>query len=72
MSVIALLYLEKNADVPFAPREEAGIYLTLEGNPGVLSQFECNIFPHPLKIRPDSLELIRISAENQLTTLREF
>ena len=27
--------LERNADVPVAPREEAGIYLTLEGNLGV-------------------------------------
>ena len=37
---IALLPLERNADIPVAPREEAGIYLTLEGNPGALSQFE--------------------------------
>ena len=31
------LRLERNADVPVAPLEEAGIYLTLEGNPGPLS-----------------------------------
>ena len=43
---IALLPLERNADIPVAPREEAGIYLTLEGNPGALSQFESHSYPH--------------------------
>ena len=56
--------LERNADVPVAPREEAGIYLTLEGNLWVLSQFVSHVFPHPLEIRPDSLAPIRMSAEN--------
>ena len=42
---MALLWLERNADVAVTPREEAGIYLTLEGNPGALSQFESHIFP---------------------------
>ena len=65
---IALIRLERNAKVRVLPREEAGIYLTLEGNPGALSQFESNVFPHPLEIRPDFLAPIRISAENQLTT----
>ena len=64
--------MEGNADVPIALREDAGIYLTLEGNPGVLSQFESHVFPHPLKIRPDSLAPIQMSAENQLTTKMEF
>ena len=66
------LRLERNADVPVAPLEEAGIYLTLEGNPRVLSQFESHEFPHPLKIRPDSLAPILMSGKNQLTTRREF
>ena len=65
---IALLRLERNADVPVAPQEEAGICLTLEGNPGILSQCESHVFPHPLKIRPDSFASIGMSAENQLTT----
>ena len=68
MGVIALLGLERNADVPVTPQEEAGIYLTLEGNPGALSQFKSHLFPHPLEIRPDFLALIQMSAENQLTT----
>ena len=42
------------------------------GNPGVLSQFKSYVFPHPLEIRANSLAPIRMSAENQLTTLREF
>ena len=33
---IALIRLERNAKVRVLPREEAGIYLTLEGNPGGL------------------------------------
>ena len=61
-----------NADVPVAPREEAGIYLTLEGNPDVLPQFKSHVFPHPLEIGPDSLALLRMSAEDQLTTRRGF
>ena len=68
MGVIALLGLERNADVPVTPQEEAGIYLTLEGNLGVLSQLESHVFPHPLDIRPDSLAPTQMSAENQLTT----
>ena len=56
----------RNADVPISPREEAGIYLTLEGNPGALSQFESHVFHHPLEIRIDFLTPIRMSAENQL------
>ena len=64
--------MERNADVPVAPREEAGIYLTLEGNPETLSQLESHVFPYPLEIRPDFLALILMSAENQLTTQREF
>ena len=65
---IALVSLARNADVPVTPREEAGIYLTLEGNPGPLSQFKSYGFTHPLKIRSDFLAPIRMSAENQLTT----
>ena len=53
--MIALLGLERNAKIPVTPLGEAGIYLTLEGNPGVLSQFESHIFPLPFEIRPDSL-----------------
>ena len=52
---IALLQLERNANIHVAPREEAGIYLLWEGNPGALSQFESHVFPHPLEIRPDFL-----------------
>ena len=63
---------ERNAEVPVAPRLEAGIYLTLEGNPGVLSQFESHVFPLPLEIRHDFLARILMSAENQLTTRSEF
>ena len=62
----------KNANIPVALREEAGIYLTLEGNPGALSQFESHVFPHRLKTRPDFLAPIRMPAGNQLTTRREF
>ena len=51
---------------------EAGIYLTLERNLGVLSQFKSHVCSHPLEIRTDSLALNRMSAENQLTTRREF
>ena len=69
---MALLRLERSADVPVARQEEAGIYLTLEGNPDVLSQFKSIVFTHALKIRPDFLAPIRMSAENQLTTQREF
>ena len=69
---MALLRLERSADVPVARQEEAGIYLTLEGNPDVLSQFKSHVYPHPLEIRPDSLVPIQMSAENQLTTRREF
>ena len=69
---MSLLRLERSANVPVAPREEAGIYLTLEGNPGVLSQFKSHVYPHRLEIRPDSLVPIRMSAKNQLTTRREF
>ena len=68
MRVDCLLRLERNANVPVAPREEAGIYLTLEGNLGAFSQFESLLFPHQLEIRPDFLALIPMSAENQLTT----
>ena len=57
---------------PVASQEEADIYLTLEGNPGALSQFESHVFPHQLEFRPDFLTPIRMSAENQLTTRREF
>ena len=64
--------MEGNADVPIALREDAGIYLTLEGNPGDFSQFESHVFPHPLEIRPDFLVPIRMWAENQLTTRRDF
>ena len=67
---IALIRLERNAKVRVLPREEAGIYLTLEGNPGALSQFQCHVFPHPLENRPDSLAPIQMSVENQLTTRR--
>ena len=45
--------------------------MTLEWNPGVLSQFKSHVFPHPLEIRLDFLALIRMSAENQLKTGRE-
>ena len=45
---------------PVAPREEAGVYFTLEGNMGVLSQFESYVFSHPLEVRPDSLAPIRM------------
>ena len=69
---IALLRLERNGDVPISPQEKAGIYLTLEGNPGALSHFESHLIPHPLEIRPDMLPPIRMSAENQLTAWREF
>ena len=69
---MALLRLERSADVPVAPQEETSIYLTLEGNPDVLSQFKSHVYPHPLEIRPDSLVPIQMSAENQLTTRREF
>ena len=58
---IALVSLARNADVPVTPREEAGIYLTLEGNPGALLQFKSHVCPHPLEIRPDFLALIRMS-----------
>ena len=51
MELIALLHLKWNANVPVAPQEEAGIYLTLEGNPWVLSQFDSHVFLHPLEIR---------------------
>ena len=37
--------------MPCPPREEAGIYLTLERNPGSWSQFKSHIFPHPLEIQ---------------------
>ena len=70
--MIALLRLERNADIPVAPREEAGIYLTLEGNLEALSQFKSHVFPHPLEIRPDFLAPTGMSVENQLTTRREF
>ena len=53
-----------NADIPIAPRVEAGIYLTLEGNPGALSQFESHVFPHLHEIRPDFLAPVRMSAES--------
>ena len=46
--------------------------MTLEGNPGVLSQFESHVFPLPLEIRHDFLAPILMSAENQLTTRSEF
>jgi len=42
---IALLCLERNADVSTALQEEVGIYLTLEGKPWALSQFERWYFP---------------------------
>ena len=64
--MILLFLLARNADVPFESREEAGISLTQEGNPGALSHIESHVFPHPLEIRPDFLALIRMSAENQL------
>ena len=70
--MIALRRLERNADVPITSSEEAGIYLTLEGNTGVLSQFKSHVFPLPLEVRRDFLALIPMSAENQLTTRREF
>ena len=57
---ITLLGLERNADVCVAPEEEAGIYMTLEGSLGVLYEFKSHVFPHPLEIRLDSLELIRM------------
>ena len=71
-SHFALLRLERNVKVPVAPRKEAGIYLTLEGNQGVLSQFKSHVFPHTLEIRPDSLAPIQMSAKNQRKTRREF
>ena len=46
--------------------------MTLEGNPGALSQFESHVFPHPLEIRLDFLALIPMSAKNPLKTRREF
>ena len=46
------------------------MYLTLERNPGALSQFKRHVFPHPLEIRPDFLAPIQMSAENPLTTRR--
>ena len=46
--------------------------MTLEMNPGILSQFESYLFPHPLDIRPESLAPFRMSAKNQLKTQREF
>ena len=58
--------LERNAVISVAHPEEAGIYLTLEGNKGALSQFEIHVFHHPLEIRTDFLTPIRMSAENQL------
>ena len=41
---IALLCLERNADIPVTPREEAGIYLTLEGNLGVCHNSKATYF----------------------------
>ena len=42
---ITLLHLEKNADVPVAPREEAGIYLTLRGTRGSCHNVKATYFP---------------------------
>ena len=69
---MALLRLERSADVPVAPQEETSIYLTLEGKPGVWYQFKSHVLPHPHEITPDSLALIRMSAKNPLITRREF
>ena len=55
-----LLRLERNADIPVAPQEEAGLNLKLDRNPGVLPQFKRHGFPHPLEIRPDSIALIQM------------
>ena len=66
MRVNCPTFLGKDVNVPVAPQEEAGIYLTLQGNPVVLSQFESHVFPRTLEIRPDSLALIQMSPENQL------
>ena len=55
---------------PLAP--PPGAHVTLEGNTGDFSQLERNIFPHPHEIRTDSLAAVQMSAENQLTTRREF
>ena len=58
-----MLHLERNVDITVTPQEEAGIYLTLEGNPDALSEFESHVFHHPLEIRPDYLAPILMSAE---------
>ena len=61
--------MEKNADIPVTPREEAGIYLTLEGNPGALSQFDSHLFSHQLKIRPDFL--VRFECQPRINSQHE-
>ena len=42
------------------------------GEPGGLVTYKSHVFPYPLKLRPDLIAPIRMSAENQLATRREF
>ena len=42
---IALHHMERNANVTVAPREEAGIYLTVEGNLGPGNNSKAKFFP---------------------------
>ena len=65
----ALLHLERNANVPVTPREVAGTYLTVEGNPGVLSQFESHVFPHPVEI--SMIALHRFECQPSINSLHE-
>ena len=60
--------------MPSSPHtSRRGWYLfDLEWNPRDLSKFGSHVFSHPFESRPDSLALIRMSAENQLTTQREL
>ena len=64
--------VEMTVDCPASPGKECqrpghtsrgGCYLTeTGGETGGLSEFEIQLFPHPLDIRPDSLALIQKSA----------
>ena len=42
---IALCRMQRNANIPDAPREEAGIYLTVEGNLGPCNNSKAKFFP---------------------------
>ena len=59
-----------NANVPVTLQEEASLKLKLERNPGVLPQFERHGVPHPLEIRPDSLELIRTGPQESTYNMK--